>query len=662
MLFWGALAGALLVAQQVMAKATRDAFFLSQFSAAALPPVMIGSAILAVAAAFGTSRLLAGRPPRQAVPALVGANAALLLGWFLLAAPAPGLAAVLVYLHVAATGSTLVSGYWSVVNERFDPWTAKRAVSRLAVGTSVGGVAGGLVAFASAGAVPLATMLVLTAALNVLALLCLVRFAGPSPGPSEGTGSATPVRLSSLRAAPYLRVIALLVALGAGAEALLDYVLKSRAAASLASGHELMLFFAAFHTGVGVLALLGQTLLTPAALRRLGLAGTVALRPALVSVASALALVDARLWSAVLSRGSHDVLSNSLFRSGYELLYTPLPESTKRAAKQLVDVGCDKLGALVGAAATLAAVRLLDAPDRALVFLAAGIGVISLGLTGRLHRGYVAALEESLRAGRVRLEAGQVMDSTTRFTLARMQQAEAVLESTPAAPDPLLQRIAELRSGQPARIHRALADPEALEAGSVPYLVPLLARNDVYHDVLRCLRKLAPRATGQLVDVLLDPEADPGVRRRLPRVLKAAPSPRVVTALLQGIEDPAFEIRESCAAALAAVVLRSPELTPRSEPIFAAVRRELQAADAGAFEQVFRLLSLVLDRRPLRVAAAALRGSDAGLKGTALEYMENVLPLDLHAAFFRFVGAQKAARARGREELLTELLGSRPRD
>jgi len=73
---------------------------------------------------------------------------------------------------------------------------------------------------------------------------------------------------------------------------------------------------------------------------------------------------DARLLSAVLCRGSHDVLSNSLFRSAYELLYTPVPDADKRAAKQVVDVAFDKLGALLGGAVTLAAVQLAPGPRR----------------------------------------------------------------------------------------------------------------------------------------------------------------------------------------------------------------------------------------------------------------------------------------------------------
>jgi hypothetical protein len=674
----GALAAAFLVAQQVVGKATRDSLFLVHYPPSALPATMMAASLVSIGSALGVSRLLA-RGPRQVVPALMACNAALLLAQFLLASSAPRLAAVLLYLQLAATGATLLSGYWSVVNERFDPWHAKRVVGRLGLGASLGGVAGGVVAWTGAGTLPVPAMLVVMAALNVAGLVALARFGGHGPHPAaEGATPATWV------AAPYLRSIALLVALGAGTEALLEFVLKARAAASFADGAALMAFFAVFHTGTGLLGLALHTLLTRRALEGLGLAASVALRPAAVCLASLAGSLDPRLWSAVLGRGSHDVLTNSLFRAGYELLYTPLPEVEKRGAKQVVDVALDKLGGLLGGAATFAAVRLFEAPDRALLPLAGALSLLALGLTPRLHRGYVETLEASLRAGRVRLDPAEVVDSTTRLTLAgthlgldraSLLREVAALREAAAAPedadasatrsrktpqlsrDTLPGRIAELRSDQAERVRPVLRGPEALEAALVPHLVPLLARDDLYLDVLRALRRLAPRVTGQLLDTLLDPEAEPRLRRRLPRVLKACPTQRSVDGLALGLEDPMPEVRMQCGLALAAL-LRDPALRLPAETAFAAARRELLAGPTPPLDHVFTLLGLVLDREPLEIAAWALRGRDAALRGTALEYLENVLPHDVRAALWPHVGvaASVGAGRRPPQEVLAELL------
>ncbi len=666
---WGAWAVALLVAQQVTGKATRDALFLSHHAPASLPGVMIGASVVAIAAAILAGRLLANRAPRQVMPALVGANAALLLGQFVLASSAPRLAGVLLYLQIAATGGTLVSGFWSVTSERFDPWVLKGVMGRLGFGAALGGILGGGLALAASRYVPLLMLLPMTAGLNVLALVCLVRFAGDVTvaKPPEATTPSRP-----LGQMPYLRLLALLVALGSGVEVLLDYVLKAHAAASL-TPQALVGFFAAYQAAVGLAGVLVQRFLTRPALSGLGLARTAALRPLYVALAAGLGLLDLRLMTAALARAGQDVLSNSLFRSAYELLFTPLPEGQKRSTKQVVDVAFDKVGALVGGALTLLAVRVLDAPDRALLFLACGVSVIAAGLTQLLHRGYVSTLEDGLRAGRVRLDPGDVVDQTTRLTMAMPALAGAssfgsgfetpLAAPTPVAPadDSLVRRIAELRSRDPFRIRAALREGATpLDPGLVGHLVPLLGRNDVALDAFRALQKLAPGAVGQIADAILDERRDPVVRRRLPRLLKAVADPRASEALLHGLDDAAFAVRDACGAALASQAARHPELRPAAPRVFSAVARELEEARSGASREarlayVLTLLSIALDREAVQVAERALAGSDAALRGTALEYLETALPRELATGVLRLAGASGSAGGGGGAQAIEAL-------
>src|SRR5690606_18325066 len=103
-----------------------------------------------------------------------------------------------------------------------------------------------------------------------------------------------------------------------------------------------------------------------------------------------------------------------------------------------------------------------------------------------------------------------------------------------------------------ARIRRELQNPLPLTL--VPIAVPLLAVDAIVRDAVRALRKVAPKATGTLVDMLLDAEVDAQVRRRIPRVLKAAKSQRAADGLALALSDPVFEVRVQ--AALALVQLR----------------------------------------------------------------------------------------------------------
>ena len=53
---------------------------------------------------------------------------------------------------------------------------------------------------------------------------------------------------------------------------------------------------------------------------------------------------------------------------------------------------------------------------------------------------------------------------------------------------------------------------------------------------------------------------------------------------------------------------------------------------------VFTLLSLAVEREPLQTAYWALLGEDPMLRGTALEYLENVLPDDVTRALWPQLG------------------------
>jgi hypothetical protein len=132
------LAASALIAQQVVGKATRDALFLSAFHVSSLPIMMIGSAVASSLAVLGFSAAMGRRSPARIVPLALGAGTVLLLGEWGLSLVQPRLAAIAVYLHMAAFGATVVSGFWSLVNERFDPYLARRVMGRIGVGASLG--------------------------------------------------------------------------------------------------------------------------------------------------------------------------------------------------------------------------------------------------------------------------------------------------------------------------------------------------------------------------------------------------------------------------------------------------------------------------------------------------------------------------------------------
>jgi HEAT repeat protein len=356
------------------------------------------------------------------------------------------------------------------------------------------------------------------------------------------------------------------------------------------------------------------------------------------------------------------VLRNSLFRSAYELLYTPLAPERKRPAKALLDVGADRVGTIAGSVVVMLVLLLPAArATGTLLALACGLAAATLMLTRRLQKGYVRALADSLHTGTVRLDAIDVVDQTTRAALAGAEAAvPARARPADEAVPSWLDAAAHLRSRDPARVRAVLDGEASLPPQLISLVVPLLADDELFTEAVRALRRAGGRCTGQLVDVLLDREEDPIVRRRVPRVLKAVPSQRAVDGLLTALRDERFDVRYRSAQALVRLHQRDASLTIPSAEVFAVAQRELAAGRSSprGLEHVFGLLSLSLPGEPLAVALRAWHSGDPMLRGTALEYLENVLPAAVWASLWPWLGARASATGRTLDEIRDDLLRS----
>jgi hypothetical protein len=702
-----------MIAFQVGGKATRDALFLSLFPVTALPAMLATSAALSILAVLATSKLMSSKGPAAVIPAAFGASSILLLfGW--LAFPiAPRAVAVLLYMHMAAFGAILISGFWSIISELFDPRTAKATIGQIAAGATLGGVFGGLLAERTGTMFSVTSMLPVLAALHLICALLNRRLRAvmplvlSEPSRSEMVFPAPRSGFGVLREVPYVKYLAALVLLGTVAETLLDYVLKMQAAAAFTQGRQLIRFFALFYTGIGLATFLVQAAFSRYSLQRFGLKATLSTMPIAVVAGGISSVIWPGLSSIALARGAQSVFASSLFRSGYELLYSPIIRAEKRAAKTIVDVGFDRLGDAIGAGLIriLLALGLAAAVNtRILTIFAVALGIVSLFLTARLSMRYVGALETSLLHQAAELDLPDVEERTTRATMLRTlgtidlsairlpQQAEALPIAIPAAqPASTMRRLLSLQAESTWVVREALGAPAALDPLLVAPVIRLLARDDVSELALKALRANVAEIVGQLTDALLNPEEDFAVRRRIPRVLAHCPSPRAVDGLMRGLADSRFEVRLNCVRALSRICSADPSLRPPSQSVYDAALKELKLterlseaprvldpdADAAELpssdgfwksadirlEHIFRLLSLTLPSEPLHVALQALHTEDAYLRGTALEYLESILPADIREHLWNFLEGptRPAAVRKPAEHVLAELMKSRER-
>jgi hypothetical protein len=246
-----------------------------------------------------------------------------------------------------------------------------------------------------------------------------------------------------------------------------------------------------------------------------------------------------------------------------------------------------------------------------------------------------------------------------------------------------------LRSKDRDRVLRAIDRTEGVAPPLVPHVIPLLAWDAVADEAVTALRRVAEEHVGELTDALIDPNQPFAVRRRLARVFAVCVSQRAADAVLLGLDDMRFEVRYHCGRSLAAIVAKNPRVMVHKDRVLEVVRREtavgrpvwesdrllnqLEDDDDGVFvdevvkdrasrslAHVFTLLSLVLPTEPLQIAFRGLHTTDQTLRGTALEYLEGVLPTNIKESLWPFLEDQRPAtrQRRGREEILADLLRS----
>ena len=652
-----------LIAQQVGANAIRDGLLLSLFPVESLPYFMAGAAALAIVAAQFSGRLLSRLGPVRVAPALFASNAALFLVEWVLLDSRPSAAAVLLFFHSTVLGAIAISSFWSLLNERFDAHSAKLLMTRVTGAATFGGLIGGVGAERVAALFPHGTLL------PVLGFVGVIPVAG-----ALAVGRGAPVNRrraedepdlgggwTQIRSHPLLRNLAVVIALAATLTALVDYLLKAEAVAYFGRGPHLVRFFGVFYACTAVTAVLIQASLGRFVLGRLGIGGSVASHSAVMAAVSVFGFALPIPLGGIFSRGLDVVVRSSTFRAGYEMLYTPLAEATKRSAKSVIDVAVDSSGK--GAGAMLLLLLVSIAPLHPFVIVNAAAMAVAIGeflAARRLQAEYISALEGGLRRQGANLEQAveySMTDFTVVGTMAGLDRA-AILRALkspgpvqmPAQPaDPVVAAIIEFRSGDLERIRAALRDPPR-DPLIISSLVPLLARDGVLRPVVSALAGFGARAAGEMVSALHDPGTRDVVRRRLPLALKSCPSAIARDGLLAALDVNDFEIRLRCGRALLALTDEHRELLESFPGVLALVERELKNGGEThrVREHVFNLLALALEREPVRIAARAFTTEDAYVRGTALEYLETVLPAHLFSALRPLVAAPESPPAHRR--------------
>ena len=682
--FFGAF---LVIAFATLARSLREAFYLTEFPVETLPYITAAVAVLSVPTVGYFARTLAHQNPRRVLAALLVLLSAG-LAVFALLALVPGMAAytkvatVAFYLWTALGTLLATSGFWVLTAEYYAVRGAKRLFGLIGAGGTAGAMVMGNLLIWLTQVIDtewLAAGLVGLLLLFLATQLMLPKLDVPHVAEAE-SGSQMRESVKTIQSSPHLRAIALIVFAVAVATTLLDYQFKEAARAIIQSPEGLTSFFGAFYGWTGAAALVIQLLVAARFLAGAGIAWTLAILPLTLMLGSVGMLIAPSLALVTMVRGGDNSLRKSLYRSGLEVTYVPVPSLQRRKTKTFIDTVVDSVGEGLGAGIIFLWVTLPGLPSR---YLSAFIILISawmLLLSRRMGRQYFSTVTDELRdsgstTAKAGLEGRDLLSGTfTRLDIKSLLVEEGVAdevgdeqmeEPAEATVDSIAQRLAsrDLRI-----VARTLEDTVEWDENHIPDITRMLARDQLFDRVVLALLTAGDVAVPSLIQFLRDESTDFVIRRRIPRVLARMGGPEADAALLEALSANRFEVRDRSAIAL---VRRRRRDLPVSElesesAVWAAIRAEvgrdrpvwelqklLDDTESGeddlvsqrigargelSLEHTFRLLTLVLEPKVVQAAFHGVMTDDENLKSFSLEYLEQVLPTDIRSNLWPFIG------------------------
>jgi len=279
----------------------------------------------------------------------------------------------------------VVSIFWSLMADLFQPAQAKRLFGFVAVGGTGGAVAGSAATAFLASRITPTNLLLLSVALLVLAAIAANRLMATAPEAEDGAGDDRPLGggvLDGIRtvfASPYLLGIVGYMLLYTITATFLYFQQAEIVEASFAERAARTVFFARIDLAVNTLTVITQVFLTGRIVRRIGIALALAALPlfcvlGFAAVGLAPTLMTIAVFQVLRRSGNYAVA-----RPCREMLYTVIPRDAKYKAKNFIDTFVYRVGDQVGAL-SYAALGALGLGAAAISMVAAPLAAAWLGV------------------------------------------------------------------------------------------------------------------------------------------------------------------------------------------------------------------------------------------------------------------------------------------
>lgn len=249
----------------------------------------------------------------------------------------------------------VVTVFWGFMSDCFDNSQGKRLFSFIAVGSSLGGMAGSSVTALLAESLPVFSLLLLACVPLELASWC-ARFLHrhfntgsiTTPGESEKviTGNAW-TGMQAVFSSPYLLGIAAFIALMTFISTMLYFQQASLVAHAFADRGERTAFYARIDLVVNALTILFQVYLTARIIKWLGVGMTLAMVPALMAVGFVLLGLYPTLAVLVVVQVVYRAGRYGMTKPAREILWTVLGREAKYKSKPFLDAAVYRGGDLL---------------------------------------------------------------------------------------------------------------------------------------------------------------------------------------------------------------------------------------------------------------------------------------------------------------------------
>ncbi|NOZ03157.1 MAG: hypothetical protein GXO92_00915, partial [FCB group bacterium] len=416
------------VAINITGKTARDTYFLSQYDKTYLPLMFVAVAIVVALAVLIYTRITKNR---SIVSTVTVTGTIFAVSLIILQFRVRGWVIPVLYVWMDVIATIIIFQIWTIAGEIFNPRQAKRVFGLLGAGGSLGAVAIGF------GIKPFvhkfgSNYLLLVTVGFILLTIVMAHLARPfftrNTVKKEVPDTSGTTRRKNFD--PYLKTLAIVIALSAVTSTLADYQFKMTASAAFPDADHLAGFFGIYYAVAGAASLIIQLFITARLLSRYGILVGLLVLPCTLLFGFSAFFISPLLINAFISKFSDQTFKFTINNTATQLLWLPVAPDKKRRVKPIID-GTIKTGAegLAGLF-TFFAVKYIAIQYLSLFAVAAL--VIWIFSTIRLRSGYLAALNAAIEKRQLNFEdleldvTDSAMVNTIERTLCSPEEVQQV--------------------------------------------------------------------------------------------------------------------------------------------------------------------------------------------------------------------------------------------